>query len=202
MRNRILAAVIAAFCLPPLLIPQTAIAHTDSELIVWEHQWDLRYEYWTADAQAHGWDLTLLLADELAALHAERRDMIDRHRCQLENVCPRPVVRASASRPSSGTGMGGNWEQWRPLVSVYFAPGDVEWALCIIRYESGGNPLADNPRSSASGLMQHLYRYWPDRASAAGWAGASIWDPEANIAVGAWLLYHGGAGHWTTNSKC
>lgn len=87
-------------------------------------------------------------------------------------------------------------EQWRPLVVQYFRPNDVEWALAIIRCESSGNPNAKNPRSSASGLFQHLARYWPNRSRKAGWEGANIFDPEANIAVAAWLLETGGKGHW------
>lgn len=90
-------------------------------------------------------------------------------------------------------------EQWRSLVEKYFHPEDVTWALRVMQCESGGNPNAKNSHSSASGLFQHLARYWPERSVKAGWAGASIWDPEANIAVAAWLFYapHGGPSHWT-----
>lgn len=67
----------------------------------------------------------------------------------------------------------------------------------VMACESGGNPLAKNPRSSASGLFQHLARLWPERSVKAGWPGADIFDPEANIAVAAWLYYYGGGpGHW------
>lgn len=93
--------------------------------------------------------------------------------------------------------MGSNVEQWRPLVAQHFPASEVERALCIMAYESGGNPNAKNPRSSASGLFQHLARYWPDRSTAAGWGGWSIWSPEANIAVAAWLQRTGGWGHWS-----
>ena len=87
-------------------------------------------------------------------------------------------------------------ERWRPLVEIYFNPGDVEWALRIVACESGGYPNAKNPTSSASGLFQHLARYWDGRSKTAGWAGASIWDPEANIAVAAWLLGENGKASW------
>ncbi len=87
-------------------------------------------------------------------------------------------------------------ERWRPLVTQYFQASDVEWALKIIACESGGNPNAANPTSSARGLLQHLGRFWVGRSEAAGWAGASIFDPEANIAVGAWLLAKNGKGSW------
>ena len=82
-------------------------------------------------------------------------------------------------------------EQWRPLVDEYWgAQGyadEVEYALMILSAESTGVPSAVNPRSNASGLFQHLPKYWEERSRAAGWAGADIFDPEANIAVAAWL---------------
>jgi hypothetical protein len=96
----------------------------------------------------------------------------------------------------------GSVEQWRPLVAKYFAPQDVPTAMCIIQEESGGNPTAKNPYSSASGLFQHLARYWPARSTKAGVPGASIWDPEASTVVAAWLKRAGGWTHWTTWPLC
>ncbi len=90
-------------------------------------------------------------------------------------------------------------EQWRPLVEVYFEPDHVHWALHTIGCESGGNADAKNPTSTASGLFQHLGSLWPSRSAAVGWMGADIFDPQANIAVGAWLLEDapgGGRQHW------
>jgi hypothetical protein len=102
---------------------------------------------------------------------------------------PAPTATAHGTAPAGV-------EQWRSLVVAYFPPDQVERALRVMACESGGNPLAKNPGSSASGLFQHLARYWPTRSSAAGWAGASIWNGEANIAVAAWLLRTGGWSHW------
>ncbi len=108
-----------------------------------------------------------------------------------------PHAPHATSRPSSPPYAGSDVvERWRPLVTQYFQASDVEWALRIIACESGGNPNAANPTSSARGLLQHLGRFWPQRSEAAGWAGASIFDPEANIAVGAWLLAKNGKGSW------
>lgn len=87
-------------------------------------------------------------------------------------------------------------ERWRPVVESFFHPGDVDWALRVIQCESGGDPNAANPRSSARGLFQHLHRVWPERAFEAGWPGSSVYDPLANIAVGAWLYYEDGPSHW------
>ena len=94
-------------------------------------------------------------------------------------------------------------EAWRPLVSAYFGPGEVERALRVIYCESSGDPGAKNPRSSASGLFQHLARFWTERSVDAGWAGADIFDPEANVAVAAWLVYQGGGwSHWNPSRHC
>lgn len=89
-----------------------------------------------------------------------------------------------------------NVERWRPVVDMYFPADRVDWALRIMECESKGKPDAKNPTSSASGLFQHLARLWPPRAEAAGFAGADVFDPFANIAVAAWLLENGGPSHW------
>ena len=95
-----------------------------------------------------------------------------------------------------------NVERWRPAVTeAVFAWGgtepDVHRFLRIMQCESAGLPTAKNPNSSASGLMQHLTRYWPDRATAAGLPGADVFDPQANIWVSAWLALAAPGGGWT-----
>ncbi len=87
-------------------------------------------------------------------------------------------------------------ERWRPVVDLYFPANRVDWGLRIIDCESGGDPIAKNPNSTASGLFQHLASLWDERAVAAGWEDADVFDPFANIAVAAWLLDNGGSGHW------
>jgi len=94
-----------------------------------------------------------------------------------------------------------NVERWRPAVTeAIFAFGgdeaDVHRFLRIMQCESAGLPDAKNPNSSASGLMQHLTRYWPDRAAAAGLPGADVFDPDANIWVSAWLALAAPGGGW------
>ena len=87
-------------------------------------------------------------------------------------------------------------ERWRPIVAAYFPSDRVDWALRIMECESHGDPDAKNPTSTASGLFQHLASLWQERTIAAGWEGADIFDPFANIAMAAWLLETGGPGHW------
>ncbi len=94
-------------------------------------------------------------------------------------------------------------ERWRPLVERYFPEDRVEEALSIIDCESDGDPIARNPRSSASGLFQFLDGTWSGASEQAGFEGQSPFSPEANVASAAWLVeYSIGAGaspwaHWT-----
>ena len=83
---------------------------------------------------------------------------------------------------------GGAIERWRPLVSLYFPPDQVERALCIIDHESNGDPRADNPRSSARGLFQVLGSLW---APHYGIARSDLYDPVINtrIALDIWENY-------------
>ena len=92
---------------------------------------------------------------------------------------------------------------WRPIVELYFQPRHVNRALRVMRCESGGDATAKNPTSTASGLFQHLASLWPERSVRAGWQGSDVFDPEANIAVAAWLVYEGGGwGHWDPSRHC
>jgi len=95
---------------------------------------------------------------------------------------------AAAAASSAGWKPGAGVTPWRPLVEKYFPPELVNDALSVMSCESLGDPLAINKYSAASGLFQHLPYYWPSRSKAAGWEGADIFDPEANIAVAAWLV--------------
>ncbi len=64
----------------------------------------------------------------------------------------------------------------------------MDEALSVIRCESNGDPLAVNPRSNASGLFQFLPGTWAWASTLAGWGGANVFNPEANVAVAAWLV--------------
>lgn len=103
-------------------------------------------------------------------------------------------VLEEVNEPEWPTGPGA--EGWRPLVEEYFPASEVDRAIRIIACESNGNPRARNSRSGASGLFQHMPGDWSKRASAAGFPGASIYDPEANVAAAAWLAYEAQGGGW------
>jgi hypothetical protein len=109
-------------------------------------------------------------------------------------------------------------EQWRSLVSevfgrwgldqtkcatrdgVEFCVGSqVDNALNVMQCESGGNPMARNSSSDASGLFQHLPFYWqyrvdrvrslhPDKSGGLP-ADASIFNPDHNATVAALLVW-------------
>jgi hypothetical protein len=89
----------------------------------------------------------------------------------------------------------------RSLVVDHFRAADVNRAIRVAWCQSSFNPAAVNPASGASGLFQHLPEDWTARADAAGHPGASIFDPTANVAVAAWMLYElpGGWSHWDCN---
>jgi len=92
-----------------------------------------------------------------------------------------------------------NVEVWRPIVAKYWAADRVDCVLGIIYRESKGNPRAYNSRYGASGLMQHLIKYWSGRATSAGFKDsnglvASPYNGEANIAAGAAIA--GSGSNW------
>lgn len=72
----------------------------------------------------------------------------------------------------------------------------------MIRCESSFDPAAKNPHSSASGLGQHLMRYWPDRAVQAGHPGGDVFNAEVNADVTAWLFATQGARPWAASRHC
>ncbi len=86
----------------------------------------------------------------------------------------------------------------RSLISRFFAPADVNRAIRVAWCSSAFNPASINPASGASGLFQHLPDTWSQYSVDAGFAGSSIFDPTANVAVAAHMLYQipGGWTHW------
>lgn len=124
-----------------------------------------------------------------------------------EAACPVTAVAGGLALPRTAYDLvPPSWasvEDWRPLVSAFFRPEDVDRALRVIWCESKGDPEAANPTSTARGLFQHLGSRWERRSERAGLAGADIFDPVANVAVAAWLVYHyGGWSHWAPSAGC
>ena len=90
--------------------------------------------------------------------------------------------------PQLSRGNGGT-EQWRTLVSTYFQPDQVDTMLCLMQHESGGNPNAQNPNSSAAGLFQ-IMGFWWDQY------GGNPYDPETNVALAQVIYDQQGYGAW------
>ncbi len=108
----------------------------------------------------------------------------------IHEVAPRSIVSTTVA-PDTYRGMGSDVEQWRGLVAGYFS--DVDKALCVIKYESGGNPNAYNP-SSASGLFQ-VKQFWFDAY------GGDAFDPTNKVRVAALVLAEQGWGAWAVVNK-
>lgn len=79
-------------------------------------------------------------------------------------------------------------ERWRPLVATYFPDALLDQALSVMECESKGDPEAENPSSTASGLYQFIASTWNWASANAGFSGVSVFDPEANIATAAFLV--------------
>lgn len=67
-------------------------------------------------------------------------------------------------------------------------PGDKGWARKIVRRESGNNPSARNPRSSAKGCFQLMHSYHAGRYKRVG-CSPSQWSNAGCNVRAAWTLY-------------
>jgi hypothetical protein len=95
-------------------------------------------------------------------------------------------------------------EEWRDLVAEHFDPLEqTENALLVMDCESGGNPFAKNPVSTASGLFQFLDSTWAWVAGNTGSPGfhEGRYEPVWNVTNAAWLVewsigYYGPDNPW------
>lgn len=153
-----------------------ANAHTRSELDTWVEDWETSADYGLS-----------------ADLLTDMADMTARHPWYFD---PQPTPSTRSVSSSTDRGMGSNVEQWHGLVSQYFT--DVDTALCLIHYESGGNPDAKNPRSTARGLFQILASLW---APHFGVTYEQLYDPETNVRLAAQIYAQQGWGAWSPYNR-
>ncbi|HEX6060442.1 MAG TPA: G5 domain-containing protein [Candidatus Limnocylindria bacterium] len=73
---------------------------------------------------------------------------------------------------------------------------DPETLLRVAYCESRYDPNAYNGILGASGLFQIIPGTWRANSVAAGYGGASVWDPVANANVAAWMFSTGKSGQW------
>jgi len=78
--------------------------------------------------------------------------------------------------------------------SVY--GGDPGYHIKIAKCESGMNPNSIGGGGLYLGVFQQHSKYWPARAARAGFAGASPFDANANVAVSIHMMRTAGYGHW------
>ncbi len=89
------------------------------------------------------------------------------------------------------------------LIRYYFGPQgrhDLDTALCVGWRESRYIPTAVNKDSGAAGVYQFMPNLWPWFSSTAGWDGADVFDPVANVAVAAYIVDHFGWYPWHSDS--
>lgn len=190
LRWLIYIAVLIILCIALLVWLHTppAAAHNIDELDAWDADWKERFNA-TVDEDGS------IHPGLVAPLIAERIEWVERHHWHYfpEDA---PDAPESGGSPSGGgyTGMGSNVEQWRPLVTAYFGADKADTALCLMWYESGGNPNADNPTSSAAGLFQ-LLAQWHD------YFGIDPYNPEQNIAAAAQLQAMYGWSQWSPYNR-
>ena len=77
----------------------------------------------------------------------------------------------------------------------WHVPGGHSMALYVANRESEFRPKAYNGYSGASGIFQHLRRYWPGRADAFGFDGWSAFNARANIMVTMRMVHR--VGSWS-----
>jgi hypothetical protein len=87
-------------------------------------------------------------------------------------------------------------------VERYFPASEVDKAVLVAQCESNFDAnVRGGGGNNYVGLFQHADWVWADRAAKAGFAGADWWDPEANVAVSAWLLNGDDWWHWSNCSS-
>ena len=94
-------------------------------------------------------------------------------------------------------------EHWSPVIRSYAEAfgADAELALRIVRCESGFNPDAQNPTSSASGLFQFINSTWESQSQKYG-VSTEKNDPYGQIEVATRMLADGGKSHWLASAGC
>lgn len=87
-------------------------------------------------------------------------------------------------------------EVFNLLISHGASVTEATVLTAVSKLESGWNPEAYHSGSGASGLFQHLAKYWPPRAAGVGMAGASIFDPVAQVKATLSLFRSNGLQPW------
>lgn len=123
--------------------------------------------------------LTLVPLVSLAQPATARETKVAEHVCQIDwrkgEWHVRSLIRCAAGR--------------------WHVPGGATMALYVADRESEFRPKAYNGYSGASGIFQHLSRYWPGRADTFGFGGWSAFNARANIMVTMRMVHR--QGNWS-----
>jgi len=131
---------------------------------------------------------------EIPDCHVWYPQWVEQRLVEIAEDAHRQPVRRSASTWTGTAGV----EQWRGLVTAHFGSNDANTALCLMHYESGGNPDAKNPRSSARGLMQILTSLWGPHF---GLPAEAFYNPETNIRYAKKVYDLQGWGAWSPYNR-
>lgn len=119
----------------------------------------------------------------------------------LEVQHPGTYAEQTSDNPDTFRGMGGGWEaaeEYRPLIAGQFPWDQVDNAICVVVAESGANPAAKNPRSSARGLFQVLASLWSPYF---GFSYNDLYVPELNVYAAARIWEMDGWGAWSPRTR-
>lgn len=163
----ILSLLFAALVLMVLYAP-AAQAHSQAEI---EAQDELAVTRVTDALRESRFQITPELLAEVEQIMADHFEFVDRHRCHYFGDCPvaKPTANRRVASPAGA-------EAWRSLIAAYFPAGVVDNFVCLVWYESRGDPNAVNPSSGATGLLQ-IMPFWHER-----WPG-NYYDPNWNVTI-------------------
>ncbi len=143
--------------------------------------------------------------EEIQKLQSEKEEL-EKQKQELNSKLQAKLNSQSNAKVASATtsnGSGGNLEAIVRNAAIKNGL-DPDWFWGVAKCESTWNPNAVNynyfetkngVRYYPSGLFQHLSNYWPARAAAHGYAGASVFDAEANANVTA-SMWKSGSHLW------
>jgi hypothetical protein len=92
-------------------------------------------------------------------------------------------------------------EAVQELAAAHFAPAWVAWAIRVAGCESGFDLYAQSSGvDRVYGWYQHVgaFQISVPTWGAKAWElfGGSLWDPDVNFAMAAWIVSHDGPRHW------
>jgi hypothetical protein len=108
---------------------------------------------------------------------------------------PRPPVVSAAAATSPEKYAPGPCGGWDATIAAHFPAEQIAKACSVMMCESRGNPTAENPRSSASGLWQFLSSTWESTTGTP--APASSYSADVQTAAAATLWRSSGWRPWS-----